>query len=1342
MNVPAQLPAPSLPPLVNDIGGVDLPTSFTLVMVLALIALILVTVLIVRAKKPLQLPPLQAAPGILARLRQKQLLPAANPWWSLFGKAVHTLRYLSTRREWRYTAPWILLLGEKGSGKSSLAASISTGHRQTLLLRERQLALDGTDWHFYDQGVVIDPLGDLPAAPAASTDGKAWRAILAALEKHRPERPVDAIVLTISARTLLAGDYASRLQCAEQCYEQLFTLQKRFEFAYPVYVVISQCDAVDGFAAFWQPHYASRKDEMWGWSSPSLQDSGNAAENAASAWVQLVDGLRSLQVDAAADGKDIEDGDRFILFPQRFERLREPLAGFLEVVFRPSVYHASLYLRGIYCCGSLQANGAVKDGSRADIAFIDQLFDRKVFAERNLARPTRESIWSRNRLLRRLQMGGIAFFALLALTLATATAQLDSKLGALSSALQTVRHQPSQNDACYDKSTVFKLLQEISSADTDLRYALIPASWFDSRVMENSAHDLAEGAFKKVIIPSIRCHLEEKVQELLSATIAPPPDAGKASEAVAQTKQQMQDYIAAALALEQQLEAFDRLAQRTPQNQKAMQLELLEKLALYVYGEALPHSPHDDEATYVEVLAQLNFDERPRIPPGFKEAVATHIDKLSASLLKEAVRQLAVGGEMIEHIAKENASVPSTIRRLDDWLTWVGKEWLVSTPERNPCRFFGEDVSANLHRLRSEYDYPAKIESSNDRFNNSTCYEPVMAGLAATQLAPYGNLFVKHGAIFSIAPAFEAELRGMRQLANQDFMQLQPRQAFICLSASVGWRPQALAEADRYVRDYQSFARLQGADAAESNSGKRPLYDRLARKHLQAVLDEILSQGQMPLPAGSVLKSENNEALSAADQELAQRSGDFAKVVDPLLATLRLYRQLGFGAAANQITQCARNFSSDMLLRAEALAQGSRLYEPISDKAADKGKESGSDPVYSLGGAAITKDYLARQLQRGQVLGGYAAPFVAFLKNSEAVDEAKQTNSQSASYWDNTLSEMRRYQQFKEPNGQVAYLENYFSKQLADLSYDTCGKVMAAYQGEPFGNDFFSARRRVLENDTRWRCNNRREADAYAQYRSLATRFNRDLAGRFPFAPSSERDASPLVVKSFFSDYDALRDNLRAATANLGDARWQGIRHFLDNLDKSAAFFRANLTAADGPQPIHTDIVFRAHAKQSTGSEQIVNWRLTSGSRQASYPNGASSLDWQAGEMLLLELQWAEQSRFRPVADPHQSDLLVEGNVASFASLGDWALLRFIAAHRPKAPLLNIDGNQNAVELSIPVSSQKVGPAPGQTSIARAYLELSLSGGNGKAPAATAGATPGTTALKLPAFPQKAPLIW
>lgn len=1322
-------------------GELLVPGSFTLTLVLALVALVVLTILIVRAKKPLQLPPLQSRPGILNALRQ-QVDGGRGRWWSALLRPLQAMRYLTTRREWRYETPWVMLLGEQGAGKSSVAASITSGHRQTLLLREKDLSIEGSQWRFFDGGVVIDPIGELPTAAAGSTDGKVWRNFLSALEMHRPERPLDAIVLHVSARTLLHADYTTRLACAEQCYEQLFTLQKRFDFAYPVYVVVTQCDSVPGFAAFWQPHRLDKASaqarEMWGWSSPSLQDSGSAADNVAAAWQDMRDNLHRLQVTAAANDQALEDGDQFILFPQHFATLEEPLATFLEVVFRPSVYHASFYLRGIYCTASLQADGEQKDGHRDDVLFVDQLFANKVFAETYLARPTRESLWSRNRWLRRLQFAGIGFFVLLALTLATATTQLGYKLQALSEALRIVKTASAEHAECAEKSTIFNLLREVSRTDTDLRYLLIPASWVDSRVMHKSAQDLANGAFSKVVMPSLQCHLEARAQNLLAASNEQLPVNDKPSEEVRQAQEELHGYLRSLLAYEQAEDDFALVAQEGAEADKHLQLAAFSRLLRYVYGEELPQERTEDAKKHAGVLAQLSYAGRPRTPPGFKEAAAERVEKLSAALGKAVARQVLVGAEMAEGIGKEQRPVLALLRRFDDWLGWVGKEWLASSPQRNLCQSLGGDIVASVRQLRQGFDYPASMEASANRFSNGNCYEPGIRQLAAMQLPPYGNLFEKRNGIYVLSAGLEAEIRGMRLLAAEDFMQLQPSQAFSCLSATLGWRSQNLAEADRYIRDYQRFARLSGADTAQETQGSRPLYDRLARRHLQAVLDEILRHGQMPLPQSSALHRDSTEVLSSTDQELAQRSADFTKVVDPLLSTLHLYRQLGFAAPANQITQCVRNFASDMLLKADALAQASRLYEPSSDK----GKDGSGEAVYAIGGNAVVKDYLARQLQRSQVLAGYAAPFVSFLKNSEAVDESQQSNNQSASYWDNTLSEVRRYVQFKEPNGQVAHLENMFQKQLADLTYDNCGKVLGGYQGELPSNDFFSSRRRALEQDARWRCNNRREADAYALYRGLATRFNRDLAGRFPFAPTSRRDASPAAVRAFFADYEAQRESLRSITANLSDSRWQNLRLFLDQLDKAAAFFRGNLGAADGIAPVRAELAFRTQAKQSPGSEQIVAWRLSSGTRVASYPNGAATLDWQPGEMLLLELQWAEQSRFRPVADPQQPDMAVEGNVASFASLGDWALLRLLAEHRPKSGVSSTETNQLLVELNVPVSSQKVGPAPGAMSTARAYLGITLSN---PAPAAdpAKGAAPAASAqLRLPVLPQKAPLFW
>lgn len=1323
----------SAPSLLDSLFNLEQGSgAFYLALALGIVALVLVVLMILRARKPLQLPPLQSAPGALARLRRAVAAAPENRWNFLFGRAMKAMRFLSTRREWRYGAPWVLMLGEKGAGKSSIAASLESGRRTTLLLREKQLSLEGTDWHFYNQGVLIDPLGNLPAAGVDSGEGKAWRLILDALEAHRPERPLDAIVLTVSAATLLESDYDSRQQLAEQCYEQLFTLQKRFEFSYPVYVVLSKCDSIKGFSAFWQAQGSARNWQraMWGWSNVTLLEEREMADCVANAWDQLGDDLRRLQIEAAVS-ESVKDSDGFFLFPDYFAALQEPLASFLDVVFRPSVYHASFYLRGIYCTGSAQGNGLEKEGIQTDIACVDDLFEARVFQEKNLARPVRESIWSRNRLLRRLQVVMIGIFAALALTLAGASYELDHKTQALASALVTIKSNAEGGNLCHDKATVFKLLDEISAADMNLRYWLIPASWFDARITQSSAKEISESAFKTVIMPSIQCHLERRAKTLLSG---PPPQAAVgpmgAMEASAQARNALLSYVAEAAAFEQQRKVFESLSRVTAPDRGQEQLAAFDSLLHYIYGEGLPVKDQDDEATYAQALLHMEYPHRlvlERESADFREAVSDHIGVMAEQLFKTTLRALSEGEDLVRGVRESKAPVLATLNEFDSWIAWASKNWLASSQEQNPCSNFNQAISPNL-RVLNNFDYPAKLQKLINRFIPANCYEQAMAKLLKLELPPYGNLFVKLGDIYVVATPIQMELQGMRQLQSQDFMQLLPRESFECRADAAGWRPQALDEASRYVRDYQNFARLQGADALAA-AGQRPLYDQLARKQLQMVLDQVITQGQIPAPAASMLGQTRAGVLSLGDQELAQRSGDFAKVVDPLIRMLDLYRQLGFSDSANRITQCARTFSSHMLLRADSLAEASRLYQP-------QGEQDDNGPLYTLGGPVETKDYLSRQLQRGQVLGNYAAPFVAFLKNGEAVDDSKQANNQSLAYWDNTLSELQRYVQFKEPNGQVAHLENFFLKQLIELSFDNCGRTLAAYQAEALGNDFFSERRQILQKDADWRCDNRIEADVYAQYQGLATRFNRELAGSFPFGPLSAADASPVLVKNFFAYYDEQRAALLEAMGNLGkrrDPQWQMVQRFIEQLDRASVFFRSSLTGADGPQPLRLDIGFRAQPRLSPGSEQIVAWRLSSGAKLASYPNGANSLDWMLGEMLLLELEWANQSRFRPVADPQQNDMRVDGSVAAFAGMGDWALLRFVTKHRSRMEESSLDGNRLGIELNIPVSSQKVGPATGAMGAARAYMTLTLAGIDPK--------TQAFTPVRLPVFPQKAPLI-
>ena len=105
--------------------------------------------------------------ALRSKSRWLQLGPNRLGSWSL--DLVRGLRYLSTRREWRYHSPWVLMAGDPDAGKSSVTQSIQNGRRSNLLLREAHLAVADSEWGFFDGGVVTD--GDARALRAGGRCG-------------------------------------------------------------------------------------------------------------------------------------------------------------------------------------------------------------------------------------------------------------------------------------------------------------------------------------------------------------------------------------------------------------------------------------------------------------------------------------------------------------------------------------------------------------------------------------------------------------------------------------------------------------------------------------------------------------------------------------------------------------------------------------------------------------------------------------------------------------------------------------------------------------------------------------------------------------------------------------------------------------------------------------------------------------------------------------------------------------------------------------------------------------------------------------------------------------------
>ena len=297
-------------------------------------------------------------------------------------------------------APWYLLIGPEGAGKTTLVA----GAQETVVKRD-------IAWHYFDQGVVIDVAGRV-AFPPGGSELTEWRRLLRAVTWYRPRRPLDGVILAVPASTLLDEHWQARTQdLGAAIRERFVTTQRHIGLALPVYVVVTQADQVRGFSAFAAALPDHVRQNMLGWSNPHAPDQAFAGT-----WID--EGIKLLQrsivlaqVELFGSKPGVGDASDASLFSDELRRLSAPLMTLLEEVFRPSRYHDTLFFRGFYLCGQAAAPdpSAVSDphaGSRfvalhpspeRQVSFVGDLLDQKVFPEQGLATPLPDISVARHR---------------------------------------------------------------------------------------------------------------------------------------------------------------------------------------------------------------------------------------------------------------------------------------------------------------------------------------------------------------------------------------------------------------------------------------------------------------------------------------------------------------------------------------------------------------------------------------------------------------------------------------------------------------------------------------------------------------------------------------------------------------------------------------------------------------------------------------------------------------------------------------------------------------------------------------------------------------------------------
>ena len=346
-----------------------------------------------------------------------------------------------------YALPWYLVVGEPGSGKTEAIRHSSVGFPPGL--NDQYQGVGGTlnmNWWFTNHAVILDTAGRLifeEVEPGTTTE---WQSFLKLLKKHRPGCPINGMLLVIPAESLIRDSEQEIATKAGKIAQQLDMIQRSLGVRFPVFVVITKADLINGFREFFDKTTdPALQHQIFGWSSPDGLDAPFRPELVEEYLRTVQARLERRRLGMLIDPVNSDDAkkrrtdqvDALYAFPDSIVRVAPRLRQYLSTIFVAGEWASKpLFLRGIYFTSSMREGTALdadlaealgvsveslpegKVWERDKAFFLRDLFMNKVFREKGLVTPAAStSKLQRGRALALLGTAAVGVLALGALTL-------------------------------------------------------------------------------------------------------------------------------------------------------------------------------------------------------------------------------------------------------------------------------------------------------------------------------------------------------------------------------------------------------------------------------------------------------------------------------------------------------------------------------------------------------------------------------------------------------------------------------------------------------------------------------------------------------------------------------------------------------------------------------------------------------------------------------------------------------------------------------------------------------------------------------------------------------------
>ncbi len=458
-----------------------------------------------------------------------------------FEEAIRTLRQHRGARS-LYELPWYVFIGAPGSGKTT--ALVNSGLKFPLEQRIGKGALRGVggtrncDWWFTDDAVFLDTAGRYTTQDSdVNADSAAWGEFLGLLRQYRRRRPLNGVILTISVQDLLTVGAEGRASNMTAARRRLDELQRNLRVRLPVYVVVTKCDLVAGFAEYFDDQTAEGRAQVWGVTFPYEQTTrGTAAQAFAGEFDALMTRLNERVFTRLDEESDARRRTKIFGFPQQMAALRGVLDEFVTEVFGSTRFDQRVLLRGVYLTSGTQEgtpidrlmsaigrrfalapDAVLPPPGRGKAYFIERLLKEIVLGESGVAGVD----WRQELRQGAVQLGAYAAMAAIAVIGVTALSVSYGRnsryLAGVSKAVSTLAATPpvvagAPLDAVLPRLDAVRRVADVANAYHDRTPWSMRWGLFQGRFIGDSARD----AYARELSGGLLPHLAERIERRLT----------------------------------------------------------------------------------------------------------------------------------------------------------------------------------------------------------------------------------------------------------------------------------------------------------------------------------------------------------------------------------------------------------------------------------------------------------------------------------------------------------------------------------------------------------------------------------------------------------------------------------------------------------------------------------------------------------------------------------------------------------------------------------------------------------------------------------------------------------